>query len=92
MAYCAAVGCSNYKKKNKDLTFFSIPKDKAIVGEWKAKIKRQDLPQLVFLCENHFEDSCFDESVELQNRLLGEIYFYYTLFASLYVIYFITTK
>ena len=27
MVWCAAVGCSNYKKKNRDLTFFNFPGD-----------------------------------------------------------------
>ena len=36
MAWCAAVACSNYKKKNKDLTFFVLPKTKAIADAWKA--------------------------------------------------------
>ena len=70
MVWCAAVSCKNYKKKNTDLTFFSLPKEKKLAEEWKAKIKRADLPKVVYLCENHFEDHCFDQSVELRNRLL----------------------
>ena len=70
MVWCVAVGCTNYKSKNKELTFFCLPKDKKLAEEWKAKVKRENLPKLVFLCEQHFADSCFDKSVDLRNQLL----------------------
>ena len=77
MVWCAAVGCSNYKKKNRDITFFNIPRDKEIADAWKAKIKRKDLPKLIYLCEKHFEDDCFDKSVDLRNSLLTSEWFIY---------------
>ena len=71
MAWCAAVACNNYKKKNKDLTFFVLPKTKAIAdASWKVKIKRENLPKVIYICEEHFEDSCFDKSVDFRNQLL----------------------
>ena len=33
MVRCAAVGCSKYKKKNRDLTFFNFPRDKEIIAD-----------------------------------------------------------
>ena len=30
MVWCVAVGCTNYKSKNKELTFFCLPKDKKL--------------------------------------------------------------
>ena len=62
MVWCAAVGCSNYKKKNRDLKKFNFPRDKEFADAWKAKIKRKDLPKVIYLCEKHFEDDCFDKN------------------------------
>ena len=70
MAWCAAVGCINFKAKNRNLTFFNLPREKDLAAKWKAKIKRENLPKKVYLCEEHFEEQCFDRSVDLQNQLL----------------------
>ena len=40
MVWCAAVGCSNYKKNNRDLTFFNFPQDKEIGLRSKDQKKR----------------------------------------------------
>ena len=65
MVWCAAVGCSNYKKKNRDLTFLNFPRDKEIADE------------VIYLCEKHFEDDCFDKSVDLRNSLHTSEWFIY---------------
>ena len=66
---CAAVGCHNNKKKNKDKTFFSLPKDPNLAKEWIAKIKRKEgnLPKNVCICSDHFEEDCFDLSWKVQS-------------------------
>lgn len=71
MTWCVAVGCTNNKKNNPNLSFYKLPSNnKAVSEEWKAKIKRENLPKIVRLCEKHFEENCFDPHVELKNRLL----------------------
>lgn len=70
MAWCAAVGCDNYKRRDKDLAFFSLPKDKDIAIRWKNALKRGNDIKQIFVCEKHFEEKSFDPSVDLKNRLL----------------------
>ena len=68
MSWCAAVGCANKKKREKHLTFFKLPKEEEVAKQWLTKIKRENVPQNVFLCEQHFENDCFDASVDRINR------------------------
>ena len=73
MAWCAAVNCQSRSKKNPELTFCPLTKDKKTADKWIAKIRRKDkLPKNVNLCENHFKDDCFDKSVDLRRRLDGK--------------------
>ena len=71
MVNCAAVHCHNNKSKNKNKTFFSLPKDTAVALVWIAKPTREkdNLPSKVFVCSNHFQDDCFDSSWMLQSIL-----------------------
>ena len=41
MVWCAAVGCSNYKKKNRDLTFFNFPRDNGDCRCLKSKDQKK---------------------------------------------------
>ena len=41
MVNFAAVYCHNNKRKNKDKTFFSLPKDTAVAKVWIAKLNRE---------------------------------------------------
>lgn len=66
-AWCAAVGCTNYKGKNADISFFRLPPNKEIASQWLSKIKRVDAPKYIYICEKHFEESCFDPTIALKN-------------------------
>ena len=68
MVNCAAVFCHNNKRKNKDKTFCSLPKDTAVAKVWIAKLNREkdNLPSNVYVCSDHFEDG-FDSSWMLQS-------------------------
>ena len=70
MAWCAAVGCDNYKRRDKHLAFFSLPKNPEIAVRWRNVLKRGKDIKAIFVCEKHFEENCFDPSVDLKNRLL----------------------
>ena len=71
MANCSEVYCHNNKKKNKDKTFFTSPRDAALAKIWIAKLNREkdNLPKNVWICSDHFEDDCFDSSWMLQSSL-----------------------
>ncbi|XP_057314922.1 THAP domain-containing protein 10-like [Hydractinia symbiolongicarpus] len=69
MAYCSAYGCKNNIKSNKDKSFFLMPKNPEVSKAWIAAINRTKLPAKVFLCSDHFEETCFDPSWKLQNEL-----------------------
>ena len=69
MAWCAAVNCKNTSRKDKDKTFFLMPKDVTIQSAWKNAIRRTELPSKVYLCSDHFEEKCFDSAWKLQNEL-----------------------
>ena len=36
---------------------------------WVRLINRTELPKRVYICSDHFQESCFDQSWALQNRL-----------------------
>ena len=71
MVNCAAVYCHNNKRKSKDKTFFSLPKDTAVAKFWIAKLNRDkdNLPSKVYVFSDHFEDDCFDSSWMLQSAI-----------------------
>ncbi|XP_057302788.1 uncharacterized protein LOC130636954 [Hydractinia symbiolongicarpus] len=69
MAYCSVYGCKNNIKSNKDKRFFLMPKNPEVSKAWIAAINRTKLPAKVFLCSDHFEETCFDLSWKLQNEL-----------------------
>ena len=70
VASCSAVGCTNHKKRNPELSFFKLPRDKTVAAEWLTKMRRVNLPKQIYLCEVHFNADCFDYSVDLKNQLL----------------------
>jgi len=82
MPHCCAFGCNNESKKTegkrkdrKKVTFHRIPGDgiKELRKKWLVAIGRpiENLQKCPYLCPDHFDLSCFDESVDLQNELLG---------------------
>ena len=63
MVYCAAVNCNNntYKKgQNTGVSFYRLPKDKALKEKWVINFKRENPLNDVRLCHLHFEDSSRD--------------------------------
>ena len=68
---CSAVYCHSNKKKNKDKTFFTLPRDAALAKIWIAKLNRakDNLPKNIWICSDHFEDDCFNSSWMLQSSL-----------------------
>ena len=68
---CSAVYCHSNKKKNKDKTFFTLPRDAALAKIWIAKLNRakDNLPKNIWICSDHFEDDCFNTSLMLQSSL-----------------------
>ena len=83
MPHCCAFNCNNEStgqkntgKDGKKVTFHRVPGEdkKELRQKWLIAIgRRQDnLPKFPHLCSDHFDPSCFDESVDLRNRLLGD--------------------
>ena len=66
MSWCAAYGCHNDGKKNKDKSFFTLPKEPKLRATWIKAINRTTLPSRVYLCSDHFTEECFDASWKLQ--------------------------
>ena len=74
MLYCCVVGCNNDSKNKKpSISFHRVPLQGEIRKKWLIAIKRPDanLPKVPYLCSAHFEPHCFNESVDLQNELMG---------------------
>ena len=74
MPYCTAVGCNNdSKNKNPSISFHRVPLQGEIRKKWLIAIKRPEanLPKEPYLCSAHVEPHCFNESVDLQNELMG---------------------
>lgn len=83
MPHCCAYGCNNESKKQTDtagrgenkVTFHRVPgaDQRELRKKWLSAIGRpkENLPKCPYLCSDHFDPSCFDESVDLRNKLLG---------------------
>ena len=71
LANFLAVHCHNNKKKNKDQTFFTLPRDVGLAKVWIAKLnrKKDNLPKNIWISSDHFEDDCFDSSWMLESLL-----------------------
>ena len=70
MPWCVAVGCSNNtftKNRDKNVSFYKFPKDKALEKKWMQNIKRENPPKDARICHIHFEDSCFKRDLQVQN-------------------------
>ena len=74
MSWCAAVGCGNQTKncKDKNISFFLLPKEKKLREKWITSLKRTQLPKKVYVCSAHFNESDFDVSYKLKQELLGD--------------------
>ena len=69
MSWCAVYGCHNNSKRDTEKTYFGLPKDETSRKEWIKLINRTKLPSKVFVCSDHFDEACFDDSWALQTRL-----------------------
>ena len=71
MTNFSAVYYHNNKKKNKEKTFFTLPKDAELAKIWIAKLNREkeNLPKNVWIWSEHFENDCCDSSWMLQSSL-----------------------
>ena len=91
MSWCSVCYCDNNSKKNKDKTYFVLPEEPNLRNSWIRAINRTSLPKRVFICSDHFEESCFDSNWDLQNRLFDtERNVKRKLIAGLYQLYFHT--
>ena len=70
MPHCCAWNCTNQYSNNTDISYHKLPIDKKIAQVWIKNINRTELPKQVYLCSQHFEESCFDVSHDLKQRLL----------------------
>ena len=82
MGICAAVNCSNKSSKVKNITLFSLPRNDALRKQWLAKLKRENLPNDIRDCSEHFEESCFKRDLEV--RFLN-IYVTYPLYTRCFI-------
>ena len=83
MPHCCAFNCNNGSKGQKNAgpermekRFHRVPGEDKKELRQKSFIainsRRQDnLPKFPHLCSDHFDPSCFDESVDLRKSLLG---------------------
>ena len=69
MAWCSAFACSHNSKRDKEKSLFLLPTNPTVKSAWINAINRTELPKKVYLCSDHFEESCFDPSWKLQNEL-----------------------
>ena len=70
MPHCCAWNCSNQYSSNINISYHRLPSDKKVADAWKKNISRTELPNQVYVCSDHFEESCFDASHDLKQRLM----------------------
>lgn len=71
MVYCAAFGCHNDSKKERNVSFHRFPKNENLRKRWIAKLSREnfEISKHTVLCSEHFEPTCFER--DLGAELLG---------------------
>ena len=78
MVHCCAYGCHNQRRNNKSVSYHRLPSSKRddIRKAWIHAIGRTDLPKdsQVFVCSDHFDESCFEVSSSLKVDLCPELY------------------
>ena len=67
ISWCVAYKYHNRKVKNPTLTFFSLLRNGKIAKISKNRISHTDLAKIIVLCEEYFEESCFDKWASLPN-------------------------
>ena len=68
MPRCVTVDCRNNtftKNREKDVSFYNLPKDLKLRKRWLANIKRENIPKYPKICHQYFEDSCFKRELEV---------------------------
>ena len=86
---CAAIGCTNTRKKDSNISFHRIPPDtqekKHIRKLWLTNLRREPpLPKdsNFYVCSNHFEKDCFLRDLQVNTTSL---FIHYFLSLSLYI-------
>ena len=69
MVGCAAYNCTNSSIATKGVALFKFPDDESRKKAWLENIKRDKFKPLKHsrLCQEHFEDDCFQRSPKLMN-------------------------
>ena len=68
MPYCVAVDYGNNtsaEKREKDVSFYDLPKDLKLRKRWLASIKRENIHKTPKIPYQRFEDSCFIRDLEV---------------------------
>ena len=75
MSHCAVNGCTNQTSncKNRNVSFFSLPRNEDSRKAWIAALKREFLPKKVFICSEHFSDDCFEQRCLFQSEHMSTI-------------------
>ena len=73
MLHCVAFRCNNQAKSRKDtsMSFHVFPKDNDLLRAWIEAVGRTSLPKYPRLRSQHFDADCFEDTMRLQNELLG---------------------
>ena len=58
--------CST-KNREKDVSFYNLPKDVNLKKGCLLNAKRENIPKTPKICHQHFEDSCFERDLEVDN-------------------------
>ena len=77
MPWCVDVGFNNNtfkKNRDKDVSFFRIPKDRSLKRRLVQNTKRENLPKDPKICHSHFEESCFKRDLQVSFILIITYY------------------
>ena len=74
MPHCVADGCKNNSRNNNTISYHRLPSEvhQDQRNSWLIAINRKKLPKHVYLCSNHFTEDWFNQSHDLQQKLLDE--------------------
>ena len=68
MPSCGAPGCTNRCSDKKDISFHRLPNAnrQEIREKWLNNIKRKVVPNVMFICSEHFEKACFKRDLKAE--------------------------
>lgn len=76
---CVVAGCSNIACREKGISIYGFPSDPILAKKWEKMVQRTRAmwfvrdPKVTYICSEHFEPGCLEETPLLMHQLGVEV-------------------